>query len=192
MAIFNKDIIDLAEKNTYWQKEVFRDTLCQIVLMNIPPGEDIGEETHDGDQTTFFVAGEGQVKIDGHSTKVSANHMVVVPKGSSHNIINKGEDALKLFQRLCASRRTGRRRLQDQGGGRSRRGGLTPRAVAAFQGRPEPDLAGGLGVADAGLEGGHGYSVAHHRARRRRRARGWAWRCRRTGRGPLAALPARR
>ena len=97
VAIFNKDVIDLATKNTMWQKEVYRDEQCQIVLMNIPAGEDIGEETHEADQTTFFVSGEGQVKVDGKSTKVTPNHMVVVPKGANHNIINKGEEPLKLF-----------------------------------------------------------------------------------------------
>jgi len=97
MAIFNKDIIELTTKNTFWQKEAYLDEQCQIVMMSIPAGEDIGEETHDGDQTTFIVAGEGQVKIDGHSTKVTPNHVVVIPKGSKHNIINKGDGELKLF-----------------------------------------------------------------------------------------------
>ena len=35
--------------------------------------------------------------IDGHSTKAGANHLVVVPKGASHNIVNKGAGELKLF-----------------------------------------------------------------------------------------------
>ena len=97
MAIFNKDIIELTQKNTFWQKEVYLDKQCQIVMMHIPPGEDIGEEEHKGDQTTFIVEGEGQVKIDGHSTKVTPNHVVVIPKGATHNIINKGDTPLKLF-----------------------------------------------------------------------------------------------
>jgi mannose-6-phosphate isomerase-like protein (cupin superfamily) len=97
MAIFNKDMVDLASRNTLWQKEVYRDAKVQIVLMSIPAGEEIGMETHRADQTTFIVAGEAQVVIDGHATKASPNHLVVVPKGSAHNIINKGNDDLKLF-----------------------------------------------------------------------------------------------
>lgn len=97
VAIFNKDIIELTTKNTLWQKEVYRDAQCQIVMMNIPVGEEIGEETHEADQTTFVVAGEGQVKIEGHGTKVTPNHVVVVPKGSKHNVINKGGEPLKIF-----------------------------------------------------------------------------------------------
>jgi mannose-6-phosphate isomerase-like protein (cupin superfamily) len=97
MTIFNRDIIDLATKNELWQKEVYRDAKIQIVLMSIPHGEEIGLETHPADQTTFIVEGEAQVRIEGHSTKAGPNHLIVVPKGAEHNIINKGGGALKLF-----------------------------------------------------------------------------------------------
>lgn len=97
MAIFNKDMVELAGKNAFWQKEVYRDPKVQIVLMSIPAGEEIGLEKHSADQTTFIVEGEARVVIDGHSTKAAANHLVVVPKGSEHNIVNTGAGALKLF-----------------------------------------------------------------------------------------------
>jgi mannose-6-phosphate isomerase-like protein (cupin superfamily) len=97
MAVFNKDIIDLTTKNTHWQKEVYRDDNCQVVMMHIPPGEDIGEETHDADQTTFFVEGEGQAVVDGSRTKVGPNRLVVIPKGAKHNIVNKGEAPMKIY-----------------------------------------------------------------------------------------------
>lgn len=97
MAIFNRDMVELASKNEFWQKEVYRDAKVQIVLMSIPQGEEIGMETHPADQTTFVVDGEAQFMIDGHSTKAGSNHLVVVPKGSEHNVINKGSGALKLF-----------------------------------------------------------------------------------------------
>jgi mannose-6-phosphate isomerase-like protein (cupin superfamily) len=97
MAVFNKDMIDLATKNINFQKEVYYDENCQVVLMSIEPGDDVGEETHDADQTTFFVAGEGQAVVDGSRTKVTPNHMVIIPKGAKHNIINKGDEPLKLF-----------------------------------------------------------------------------------------------
>ena len=97
MAIFNKDIIKLTTTNGNYQQEVYHDDLCQIVMMSIEAGDDIGEETHDSDQTTFFVSGEGQAVLDGKHTKVTENHMVIIPKGTRHNIINKGEAPLKLF-----------------------------------------------------------------------------------------------
>jgi mannose-6-phosphate isomerase-like protein (cupin superfamily) len=97
MAIFNKDMIQQATSNKFFQKEVYQDENIQIVMMSIEPGDDIGEETHEADQTTFFVAGEGQAILDGHRTKVTPNHVVVIPQGTKHNIINKGDEPLKLF-----------------------------------------------------------------------------------------------
>lgn len=97
MAIFNKDILELASKNTFYQKEIYYDEQCQLVMMSIEPGDEIGEEEHDADQTTFFVSGEGQAVLDGHRTKCTANHLLIIPKGTKHNIINKGDEPLKLF-----------------------------------------------------------------------------------------------
>jgi mannose-6-phosphate isomerase-like protein (cupin superfamily) len=97
MAIFNKDIIKLTTSNKFFQKEVYIDDNCQIVMMHIEVGDEIGEETHDADQTTFFVSGEGQAVVEGKRTKVTENHLIVIPKGAKHNIINKGDEPLKLF-----------------------------------------------------------------------------------------------
>jgi mannose-6-phosphate isomerase-like protein (cupin superfamily) len=97
MAIFNKDLIELASKNSYFQREVYLDKNIQIVLMSIQPGDDIGEETHRADQTTFFVSGEGQAVVDGSRTKVGPNRLIVIPQGAKHNIINKGTEPLKLY-----------------------------------------------------------------------------------------------
>lgn len=97
MSHFNKDMVALATRNTHFQQEVYLDKRVQVVLMHLQPGEEIGEETHPADQTTFFVSGEGQAVIDGAGTKVGPNHMIVIPQGSKHNIINKGSEPLKLF-----------------------------------------------------------------------------------------------
>ncbi|MBC7667146.1 cupin domain-containing protein [Caulobacter sp. DWR2-3-1b2] len=97
MAIFNKDIIKLTTTNKNWQKEVYFDKQAQIVMMSIPVGEEIGEETHDADQTTFIASGEGQAVVDGARSKLTESHLIVIPKGAKHNIINKGDVELKLF-----------------------------------------------------------------------------------------------
>ena len=97
MTIFNKDMAQLATGNDLWQKEVYRDAKVQIVLMSIPAGEEIGMETHRADQTTFIVDGEARVTIGGANTRATANHLVVVPKGAQHNVVNEGTGALKLF-----------------------------------------------------------------------------------------------
>lgn len=97
MAAFNKDMVKLAKTNNFFQREVYLDDNVQIVLMSLKPGEDIGEETHRADQTTYFVEGSGSAVLNGHGTKVAANHMIVIPQGTRHNIVNKGTTPLKLF-----------------------------------------------------------------------------------------------
>jgi mannose-6-phosphate isomerase-like protein (cupin superfamily) len=97
MAPFNKDMVELATKNDFFQKEVYLDNNIQIVLMSIPAGEDIGMETHRADQSTYFVAGSGQAIVDDVKSKVGPNQLVVIPKGAEHNIINNGSGPLKLF-----------------------------------------------------------------------------------------------
>ena len=97
MSFFNKDMVKLAGENDFFQKEVFLDKRVQVVLMSLQPGEEIGMEKHRADQTTFFVAGTGQAIVDGAKSTVSANHMIVIPQGAEHNIVNKGSEPLKLF-----------------------------------------------------------------------------------------------
>jgi mannose-6-phosphate isomerase-like protein (cupin superfamily) len=97
MAFFNKDMAKLAGDNDFFQKEVYLDKRVQVVLMSLEPGEEIGMETHRADQTTFFVRGTGKATIDGASASVSANHMIVIPQGAEHNIVNTGKEPLKLF-----------------------------------------------------------------------------------------------
>lgn len=97
MTVFNKDMAKLAGDNDYFQREVYLDKRVQVVLMSLAPGEEIGTETHRADQSTFFVAGHGQAIVDGATSSVSANHMIVIPQGAKHNIVNKGSEPLKLF-----------------------------------------------------------------------------------------------
>ena len=97
MAFFNKDMAKLARDNTYFQKEVFLDKRVQVVLMSLQPGEEIGMEKHRADQTTFFVDGKGQAIVDGTKQTVTDNHMIVIPQGAEHNIVNTGDEPLKLF-----------------------------------------------------------------------------------------------
>jgi mannose-6-phosphate isomerase-like protein (cupin superfamily) len=97
MSNFNKDMVKLATANSNFQQEVYLDKRVQIVLMSLEPGEDIGEETHRADQTTFFVAGKGQAVIDGQKTGVGPNHLIVIPQGALHNITNTGTEPLKLY-----------------------------------------------------------------------------------------------
>jgi mannose-6-phosphate isomerase-like protein (cupin superfamily) len=79
----------------------FRETLAtgefsQIVLMTLQPGEEIGEEVHEGDQILLFVEGAGEAVIDGETSLVRANDLVFVPAGTRHNFVNTGAGPLRI------------------------------------------------------------------------------------------------
>jgi mannose-6-phosphate isomerase-like protein (cupin superfamily) len=81
--------------------EAFRRTLvtgehAQLVLMTLKPGEEIGEETHEGDQILQFVAGSGEAILSGEPSPVAAGDVVVVPAGTLHNFVNTGGEPLRI------------------------------------------------------------------------------------------------
>lgn len=95
---YNQDVIKLAKENENFRQVLFTTELSQLVLMSIKPGDDIGEETHGGiDQILSFVAGSGEAVIEGESHPIAAGSVVVVPAGTKHNFINKGDESLKLY-----------------------------------------------------------------------------------------------
>src|SRR4029079_8792115 len=62
---FNEDIIERATHNTHFREVLSTGPHSQIVVMLIPAGGEIGEETHeDVDQILVFTAGEGEAILD--------------------------------------------------------------------------------------------------------------------------------
>jgi mannose-6-phosphate isomerase-like protein (cupin superfamily) len=95
---YNAQIAEEARKNTDFRREVITGQHSQVVLMSIPVGGEIGEETHkDVDQTLIFVSGEGEAVVEGQRQRVSANTLFFVPAGTRHNFINTGKEPLQLY-----------------------------------------------------------------------------------------------
>jgi mannose-6-phosphate isomerase-like protein (cupin superfamily) len=91
------DIIQLARSNDAFRREVATGEHSQVVVMTIPPGEEIGEEVHqENDQLLVFVDGQADAVLDGETTRVTSNDLVLVPAGTVHNFINTGQTALRL------------------------------------------------------------------------------------------------
>jgi len=86
------------EQNGDFRRVLYTGHNLQLVLMAIPPGQEIGEEVHDDrDQFFRFEAGQGEVWIDGACNKVAADDAVVVPQGARHNVVNPGTEPLKFY-----------------------------------------------------------------------------------------------
>lgn len=87
-----------ALKNNNFRKVLFTNKHSQVVLMSLPPGEDIGHEVHeDVDQVLVFVKGAGRAVVAGKTHDIRAGDMFSVPAGTEHDFINTGAEALKLF-----------------------------------------------------------------------------------------------
>lgn len=84
-------------ENTDYRRVLYTAKNSQLVLMNIQPGDEIGEETHDLDQFLRIEQGKAKVILDGVEHEIEDDFAVVVPAGTKHNFINIGETELKLY-----------------------------------------------------------------------------------------------
>jgi mannose-6-phosphate isomerase-like protein (cupin superfamily) len=70
---------------------------CQLVVMSLKPGEDIGAEVHKLDQFFRVEEGEGKAVLDGVEHRIKPGFAVIVPAGARHNIINGPSESMKLY-----------------------------------------------------------------------------------------------
>ena len=92
------DIEKATEDNGDYRRVLYTGKHLQLVLMALQPGEEIGEEVHEGhDQFFRFEAGNGELHIDGAVHAIGADIGVIVPAGACHNVVNTGDAPLKLY-----------------------------------------------------------------------------------------------
>jgi mannose-6-phosphate isomerase-like protein (cupin superfamily) len=91
-----QNYVELARRNDAFRQTVETGEHAQVVVMTIQPGEDIGEETHEGDQIVLFVEGEGTAVLARSEEPVRPGDLVFVPAGTLHNFVNVGPEPLRL------------------------------------------------------------------------------------------------
>jgi mannose-6-phosphate isomerase-like protein (cupin superfamily) len=92
------NIANITEENTDFRKVVVTGVDSQLVLMCIPPGEDVGDEVYtDVDQITVVVDGRGEFTLGGETQILEAGDLVFVHSGATHSLVNVGDDDLKLY-----------------------------------------------------------------------------------------------
>ncbi len=95
---FNQDIVERSMRNKDFRQVLSTGPHSQVVVMSIPAGGEIGEETHqDVDQVLVFTAGEGEAILGDERSRVAAGRLVHVPAGTRHNFVNVGRGALRLY-----------------------------------------------------------------------------------------------
>src|SRR5665213_862691 len=98
MKGFVTNIEKVTLENENFRRMLYTAKHCQLVVMSIPAGSDIGEEVHDVDQFLRSEQGEGQSVLNGVERDLTGGSVVVVPAGVRHNIINtSASEPLKLY-----------------------------------------------------------------------------------------------
>jgi mannose-6-phosphate isomerase-like protein (cupin superfamily) len=96
--IFQSAIATVAEQSADFRRVLWTGKHTQLVIMTIPPGGEIGAETHEHtDQILTFVSGAGEADVAGRTTSVLQGDLVTVPAGTRHNFRNTGVNPLVLF-----------------------------------------------------------------------------------------------
>ena len=97
IAPFQTNIVQATADNTDYRRVLFTGENSQLVVMSIPPGGDVGQETHKHvEQTLYFQSGTGEAILDGKTTPVGPGDVVVVTPGTQHNFVNTGKVPLKI------------------------------------------------------------------------------------------------
>ena len=85
-------------ENEDFRRVLYTGRHLQLVLMTLAPGEEIGEEVHeDRDQFFRIEEGRGAIHIDGKANPVEDDFAVIVPAGARHNVVNTGQEPLRLY-----------------------------------------------------------------------------------------------
>lgn len=91
------DIKYIAKKNDFFRQVIYTGPHCQLVVMSIPPGEDIGETIRmNTDQIVVTVEGEGQAILNGEVQPADQHSVIFVTAATRLNLKNTGSIPLKL------------------------------------------------------------------------------------------------
>ena len=92
------DIEARTGSNSDFRRVIHTGAHLQLVLMSLEPGEELGEEVHEGTDQFFRVElGEGEVVIDGATSRIGEDSAIVVPAGARHNVRNTGRGSLRFY-----------------------------------------------------------------------------------------------
>lgn len=96
---YKGNIEQLTKENKNFRHVLYTAKDCQLVLMSLLPGEEIGLETHpDINQFFRFESGEGKVIVNETEYVVGDGDAVIVPMGAKHNVINTSStEDLKIY-----------------------------------------------------------------------------------------------
>ena len=98
------DIEAATTENTNFRTALHTGQHMQLTVMSLAPGEEIGREVHN-ELDQFIRVEQGQARVELGFTEhdidevhdVKADWAVIVPAGIWHNVVNAGDNDLKLY-----------------------------------------------------------------------------------------------
>ncbi|MCJ1374439.1 hypothetical protein MMC20_005671 [Loxospora ochrophaea] len=97
MVHFPKMNSSLPSTSSDFRRVLWTGQYSQVLVMTIPPGGDVGEETHTVDQILTFTSGVAKAIVGGETKQVDAGDVVVVPAGTMHQFENAGPTPLIFY-----------------------------------------------------------------------------------------------
>jgi mannose-6-phosphate isomerase-like protein (cupin superfamily) len=95
---YYEDIHKVVLENENFRKVLYTTENMQLVAMCIKPFEDIGMEKHKyASQFVKIMQGSGKAIIDGMEMILYPGMSFFLPFDTSHNVINTGEESMKLL-----------------------------------------------------------------------------------------------
>jgi mannose-6-phosphate isomerase-like protein (cupin superfamily) len=98
------DIEQATLENQNFRTVVFTGEHSQLTVMRLGPGEDIGLEAHpDVDQFLRIEQGQARAEFGRSEDQIDETHdvgedwAIIVPAGTWHNVVNTGDDEVKLY-----------------------------------------------------------------------------------------------
>ena len=104
MSAWIDNIEEVTLNNETFRTVVYTGDHCQLTVMTIQLGDDIGNEMHpDVDQFIRIEQGSARVTFGSDENTVDETHEVsddwafIIPAGTWHNVVNTGTESLKLY-----------------------------------------------------------------------------------------------
>lgn len=96
---YKGSVSEVVEGKTDFRNVLYTGEKMQLVAMTLQPGEDIGEEVHEGHDQFFRIEnGTAKVLIDETTYDVTGGDLIIIPSGANHNVTNTSEtDVLELY-----------------------------------------------------------------------------------------------
>jgi mannose-6-phosphate isomerase-like protein (cupin superfamily) len=93
------NIEDETKNNKDYRRVLYTGRYSQLVVMSLEPGEEIGNEIHGLDQFIRIEEGRARVVLNNGEVEkeVEDDWAIVIPAGTWHNVVNTGNEVLKLY-----------------------------------------------------------------------------------------------